>query len=216
MKSYPVYFVNGYKFHTEEYGSNKTTMNSGVCISSAYGDYYGKLVEVLELEYPALPLKQTVLFKCDWYDPTPNLGIKVHEHYKLVDINQRRRYKKFEPFVLAMQATQVCFIPYPSRRKNMSDWLAVCKAKPRGWRKTLSKDDAFQLEEGEDVDIDVTSDIGENRLSDDSNVLEGSLAEEEEEIEEDDDDEEVEDDEPEFEYDLSTEDDEEDYKDDSD
>ncbi|KAL4564122.1 hypothetical protein LXL04_028174 [Taraxacum kok-saghyz] len=34
VKSYNVYFVNGYKFHNESYGENKVTKNSGVCISS--------------------------------------------------------------------------------------------------------------------------------------------------------------------------------------
>jgi len=84
-------------------------MNSGVCIkgsnySDVSNDFYGKLVEVLELEYPGLPLKCTILFKFEWFDPTPNVGMKVHPKYNLVDINQRRRYTKYEPFVLAMQA----------------------------------------------------------------------------------------------------------------
>ena len=29
------YFVNGFKFHTLEYGINKQTMNSGICIKKA-------------------------------------------------------------------------------------------------------------------------------------------------------------------------------------
>ena len=61
--------MNGYKFHTLGHGSIKSTMNSGVCIkgsnfSATELDFYGQLVEVLQLEYPALPLKRVILFNC--------------------------------------------------------------------------------------------------------------------------------------------------------
>ncbi|XP_023742686.2 uncharacterized protein LOC111890839 [Lactuca sativa] len=154
VKLYNVYYVNGYKFHTESHGANKSTMNSGVCISSDSCDYYGRLLEILEVEYPGLPIKSTILFNCEWYDPTPDVGVKVHNQYKLVDINKRRKFKKFEPFVLAMQATQVCYIPYPSMKQNMADWLAVFKVKPRGWIDVKNVDnktnnDAFQEDDVE-------------------------------------------------------------------
>jgi hypothetical protein len=159
VKSYPIYFVNGYRFHIESHGMNRSTMNFGVCITSTYGDYYGKLLEILEVEYPALPIKRTVLFKCEWYDPTPNVGVKVDRQYNLVEINQRRRFNKFEPFILAMQATQVCYVPYPSLKRDKTDWLAVCKVKPRGWMDSPKKeigqtnDIAFQENEGETIEI---------------------------------------------------------------
>lgn len=71
------------------------------------------------------------MFKCEWYDPTQD-GMKVHRQYKLVDINRTKRFNKYEPFILAKQAAQVCYVPYPSlnRRRN-SEWLAVCKVKAR-------------------------------------------------------------------------------------
>ncbi|CAH9124267.1 unnamed protein product, partial [Cuscuta epithymum] len=175
VKSYPVYFINGYKFHTESYGLNKSTMNYGVCITGAYGDYYGKLQEILEVEYPALPLKRTVLFKCEWYDPTPNIGVKVHKQYNLVELNQRRRFNKFEPFILAMQATQVSFVSYPCTKRVNSDWLAVCKIRPRGWMDASvkeigqSKDDAFQEDVFESIEIMETTDEAIPTLCD-SNV----------------------------------------------
>ncbi|KAL4584418.1 hypothetical protein LXL04_009019 [Taraxacum kok-saghyz] len=49
VKSYKVYFVNGYKFHTDAH----------------------------KVEYPGFPRKSTFVFKCDWYDPTDNVGVKV-------------------------------------------------------------------------------------------------------------------------------------------
>ncbi|PIM99180.1 hypothetical protein CDL12_28329 [Handroanthus impetiginosus] len=48
--------VNGYRFHTRDYGQHKATMNSGVCCrGSLYGDkemeYYWVIEEILELAY---------------------------------------------------------------------------------------------------------------------------------------------------------------------
>ncbi|XP_057999181.1 uncharacterized protein LOC131178003 [Hevea brasiliensis] len=133
---YNSYVVNGYKFHTKGYGSHRATMNSGVCIkgtnySTNESDYYGQLIEVLRLEYPGLPIKRTVLFKCDWFDPTPNVGTKIHPKYKLVDINHKRSFNRYEPFVLAIQAAQVNYSIYPSLKRDKDDWWAVFKIKAR-------------------------------------------------------------------------------------
>ena len=42
------------------------------------------------------------------------------------------RYNKFEPFILASQADQVSFLPYPRMRESGINWLAVIKVTPRG------------------------------------------------------------------------------------
>nr|GMC79747.1 uncharacterized protein LOC110608905 [Ipomoea batatas] len=117
------------------YGGAKETMNSGVCIkginySVDESDYYGRLVEVVQVEYPGLPIKRTILFKCEWFDPT-SVGMKVHPKYKLVEVNHKRRFNLYEPFVLAMQAAQVYYCTYPSLRRDKFDWWAVCKIKAR-------------------------------------------------------------------------------------
>lgn len=85
--SYPSYYVNGYKFHTTQHGSMKATMNGRVRIKCSNlsvdeSDYYGQFVEIVEVEYPALPIKRTVLFKCNWFDPTPNMETRIHNEYK--------------------------------------------------------------------------------------------------------------------------------------
>ncbi|XP_039118907.1 uncharacterized protein LOC120255075 [Dioscorea cayenensis subsp. rotundata] len=135
-KSYSGCIVNGFKFHTKNYSSDRATMNSGVCIKGTNyttdeNDFCGQLVEVLCLEYLGLPIKRTILFRCDWFDPTPNLGTKCHQEYKLVDVNQNRFFNKYEPFVLAIQATQVNYTTYPSLKRDKVDWLAVFKVKAR-------------------------------------------------------------------------------------
>ena len=111
-------------------------MNSGVCIRGSNlsvdeSDYYGQLEEIMELEYPALLIKRTVLFKCDWFNPAPNLGTKVHKEYKLVQVNRKWRFRRYEPFVLAMQADQVYFCKYLNLRCEKSDWWSIFKIKSR-------------------------------------------------------------------------------------
>ena len=136
VTTYPRYFINGYKFHTIGHGSSKETMNSGVCIkgsnySADESDYYGQLSEVVELEYPGLENNRIVLFKCEWFDPTRNVGTKIHSDYKLVDVNHKRRFNRYEPFIMAVQATQVYYCTYPSLSRDKSDWWAICKIKAR-------------------------------------------------------------------------------------
>ncbi|XP_057990748.1 uncharacterized protein LOC110633890 [Hevea brasiliensis] len=126
VKSYPIYFINSYRFHTSSHGANRSTMNSGVCIrGSTYGDnsnnYYGILKEVVQIEYSALPIKRTILFKCEWFDLTLDVGIKVHKQYNIMDINLQKRLNKYELFILASQAEQVVYFPYPSLRRDKAD-----------------------------------------------------------------------------------------------
>ena len=67
-------------------------MNSGVCIKGSNysdhyeNDYYGQLQEVVELEYPSWPVKRTLLFKCEWFDLTLNIGTRVHRQGFILNI----------------------------------------------------------------------------------------------------------------------------------
>lgn len=129
------YYVNGYKFHTVEYGSQKSTSNSGVCVNGSSDgidsrDYYGQLVEVVVIPYPRLHDKKVILFKCEWFDPSP-LGTSVHPHFPLVSNNHTRRYNKYEPFIQATQASQVFYCPYPSKKTNRKCWWEATKIKAR-------------------------------------------------------------------------------------
>jgi hypothetical protein len=86
-KSWPIYFVNGFKFHTTSWGEGKTTYNSGVCVSGighdgTPNDYYGVVREILEFEWPCQETRKLVLFYCDWFDPS-NRGMRIHNQYKI-------------------------------------------------------------------------------------------------------------------------------------
>jgi len=135
----PIYFVNGYKFHTHDWSVGKKTTNSGVCVTgTGEGDfeneYYGILKEVIEIEYPGEPLKRCVLFNCEWFDTTMNYGMRVHPRYGIVEIRHDKRYKKYDPFILVDVATQVYYMPYPQKtRNNHLGWL-LSKLNPGlGW-----------------------------------------------------------------------------------
>ena len=138
VKCYNGYFVNGYVFHTEEYGYGRKTYNNGICIKGSTSsefevDYYEKLKEVVELQYHS-EQNRVFLFKCYWYDTTDR-GIRVDPHYGLVEINSKARLCNVNNvFVFAKQCQQVYYIYTPSFRKDWSrvDWLSVLKTKHRG------------------------------------------------------------------------------------
>ena len=115
--------MNGFRFHTLQRGTSRFSNNSGVCVKGTNytideTDYYGQLQEVVELEYTGWPIKRIVLFKCEWFDITPNVGTRIHKQYKLVDVNHTRRYAQDEQFVLAMQAQQVYYCTYLSLKRD--------------------------------------------------------------------------------------------------
>ncbi|PKU63950.1 hypothetical protein MA16_Dca021579 [Dendrobium catenatum] len=94
-------------------------------------EYYGVLQEILEVEYPGQ--RNTVyLFNCEWFDPVPNRGMKVHLIYGITEVKRARRYEKFDPFIIASPATQVYYANYPSGIRGKQDWLGVMKTKPSG------------------------------------------------------------------------------------
>ncbi|XP_051130138.1 uncharacterized protein LOC127250747 isoform X4 [Andrographis paniculata] len=131
--TYPIFFINGYRFHTETHGSSRSTYNCGVCVDAGGLEYFGNIQEIMEVEFHALPIKRCIFFRCDWFDPTSGVGTKKHENYNLVEVNKRKTLCTYEPFILGLQAMQVSYISFPNLRKDKDDWLAVCRVKPRGW-----------------------------------------------------------------------------------
>ncbi|KAK1413407.1 hypothetical protein QVD17_35180 [Tagetes erecta] len=136
VQSHKGYLVNGYKFHTQTAYHGRVTENSGVCVKGASydeheSDYYGLLDEILELEYhSSLGACIVVLFKCTWFHPVD--GVRVDSKTNMVDVNTKVIGCTKDPFVLASQAQQVYYTPYPSKDKGLKDWWAVIKTSPRG------------------------------------------------------------------------------------
>lgn len=154
-----MYFTRGYTFHTYEYGSRRATMNYGVCVKGET-DFYGILKEIIEVEFPGVVKLKCVLFKCDWFDPTVNRGVR-YSKFGVVDINASRRYNKFEPYILASQADQVCFVPYPKIRQSGISWLAAIKVTPRG---RVVNDDPPPLQEDAVNEVEVPEQVEDDIL----------------------------------------------------
>ena len=95
--SWPVFFVNGFKFHTSEHSRGKTTNNSGVSVRGDAGGgentWYGVLSHVYELKYVGDQdsiQRHIVLFECEWYDPTHPTGTRKHDDYNIFEVNRTR------------------------------------------------------------------------------------------------------------------------------
>lgn len=151
----PMYFTRGYTFHTYKHGSRRSTANYGIHVPGE-NDYYGVLQEIIEVTYPGIIGLKCILFKCDWYDPTVGRGVRTN-NIGAIDVNANRRFSKFEPFILALQAEQVCFIPYPRIKQRRETWLSVIKVNPRGRIIGLGIEDALQNERVGEVSIAVES-----------------------------------------------------------
>ncbi|OMO54341.1 hypothetical protein COLO4_36518 [Corchorus olitorius] len=181
-------------------------MNSGVCVPSSNGDFYGLHEEIIQLEYSNIIPISVVLFKCQWFDPRK--GVRVHHKYGLVEINRKQMYRKYDPFILAHQAMQVYYTGYPSLKRDRVDWMVMCKIKPRRtiearWQ---AKDDtAYQMDEVEAIPVVTTFDVlpplhdpNTDELDVMLATMEGDeISSDEDEFEEEDDEDDVNDDEDE-------------------
>ncbi|XP_019197078.1 PREDICTED: uncharacterized protein LOC109190933 [Ipomoea nil] len=137
VSTYTGYVVNGFKFQTEEHCRRKSTSNYGVSIKGAglaqsESNFFGTLQEVVEVEYPQCSIKKVVLFKCEWFDPTPNIGSIFNSEYGIAEVHCNKRYRKYDPFIIAQSACQVCYIPYPRGIREKMNWWVVLNVRPRG------------------------------------------------------------------------------------
>nr|GLL45004.1 uncharacterized protein LOC109190339 [Ipomoea trifida] len=137
VNTYTGYVVNGFKFQTEEYCRRKSTSNYGVSIKGTglahfESNFFGTLQEVVEVEYPNVPIKKVVLFNCEWFDPTPNIGSIFNSEYGIAEVHCNKRYRKYDPFTIAQSACQVCYIPYPQGIQEKMNWWVVLNVRPRG------------------------------------------------------------------------------------
>ncbi|GJX80928.1 Myb domain protein 62 [Tanacetum coccineum] len=114
VNQYTGCMVNGYMFHTQSREYNRKTQSSGVVVYSDHAtnliDYYGKLQEVLEVEYLG-ENKRVLVFKCDWFKVDDGKGIQVDKESGVTSVNVSRKWYKDQPYILASQAKQVFYVP---------------------------------------------------------------------------------------------------------
>jgi hypothetical protein len=169
VKMYEKYDVNGYRFHTEFHQNsrpNAKTINTGVFTGGADNiEYYGRLQSVYELSFnkgaQRLPL---VVFKCHWFDPDG--GLRTTPSIGLVEVRPSSTYRGADVFVVANQAKQVYYLPYPCQKEELKGWEVVFKVSPRGKLPMPNEDDYnkinpityegdFYQEQEDDRDFDI-------------------------------------------------------------
>ncbi|KAL1189319.1 hypothetical protein V5N11_014322 [Cardamine amara subsp. amara] len=72
-----------------------------------------------------------IVFKCNWYDPVFGRGVMVNK-FGVTSVNTSRRLQYYDPFILASQAEQVCYIRYPRVTRRSDPWVTVTAITPRG------------------------------------------------------------------------------------
>jgi len=108
-----MYFINGYVFHIEDYGQNRKICNIEICVNESTSnefkvDYYGKLEEVIELQYHSKH-NRVFLFTWYWYDTTDK-KVRLDLYYDLVKINTKTKLRNIDNvFVLMKQCQQVYY-----------------------------------------------------------------------------------------------------------
>ncbi|KAL1215209.1 hypothetical protein V5N11_016976 [Cardamine amara subsp. amara] len=141
--SAPMYCTRGYVFCRKARTRIRKTVNYGVVVKTPGLDYYGEITDILEVEYPGLVNLKCTILKCDWYDPTYGQGIKV-TRFGVTIINSSRRLDKYDPFIIASQADQVCYLPFP-RTSNVNDpWISVTQTNPRSRVEGTSYEEPLQ------------------------------------------------------------------------
>jgi hypothetical protein len=110
---YSKYVVNGKLFRMLAFDVGKSTQNSEMCVPTVDGNmYFGKLIEVIEVEY--FDRTKCVLFKCKWADSTRDKGYK-EEKYGLIFVNFKNldhmgEMTTDEPYVLTSEVDQVFYV----------------------------------------------------------------------------------------------------------
>ena len=75
-------------------------------------EYYGRLQDVYEVTFDKGVHHLTlVLFRCHWFDP--DNGLRTNPSIGLVEVMLSTTYRGSDVFVVANQATQVYYLPYP-------------------------------------------------------------------------------------------------------
>ena len=142
---YEKYDVNGFRFHTETHQNgraNAKTINTGVFTKGANTfDYYGRLESVYELTFNQTNIQlNLVVFKCHWFDPKG--GQRIDKTIGLVEVRPSTTYSGADVFIVAHQAKQVYYLPYPCKTKaNLRGWEVVFQISPHGNLATPTEDD---------------------------------------------------------------------------
>ena len=131
VRHFKGYYVNDYRFRVRAVDIDRVTAHSGLWVKgSVYEgekmDYYGTLVDIVELHYG---LNSVVLFRADWYDNCNS--VRVVLPHGLIEVCHTSGLHSPDVYVLAQQAHQVYNMSYPSPLPDREDWMVACKVRVR-------------------------------------------------------------------------------------
>ena len=134
VKSFTVYDVNGYRFHTRSHElsrPNRKTTNTGVRTPGTDDrDYYDIVKEIYELNFELRGGHKPVVFKCHWFDP--NVTRRAPEIGQ-VEIRQDSLYQGDDVYIVAQQATQVYYLPWACQKDpTLEGWYLAQLVSPHG------------------------------------------------------------------------------------
>jgi len=125
-KSVKSFIVNGYKFQIVHHERYRKTQNSRVMVEADGQAYYGRLMDIYELDYNGA--YKVVVFCCDWVDI--NSGLKTfrngHACVTFSKLIHTGRYLHDDPFVFSSQAKQVSTL----KMRNKKDGCMLLKPSP--------------------------------------------------------------------------------------
>ncbi|KAL0734708.1 hypothetical protein Bca4012_010918 [Brassica carinata] len=101
-----------------------------------------------------------VVFYCDWCDTTPYRGVKT-DAFGVTSIHSRRKLHYYDPFILASQADQVCYISYPRITYRDDPRVTVTQINPRGRVDGTSDNEPLQPDSTSNVSaVEYLADFG--------------------------------------------------------
>jgi S-adenosylmethionine:tRNA-ribosyltransferase-isomerase (queuine synthetase) len=129
-------------------------------------------------------------------------GVIHDERHGIVDVIAGKYIRRYEPFILASQAHQVCYVPHVTSKRKNDEYYMVLKIKARSYVEETKEsneelNELYQVENEQppsvivDEDLDDVSTIPlpsyiENEEDDDEDELEDDVEDVEEEDEEED------------------------------
>lgn len=120
--------LSGYNFHTVQHGN----IDLRLITSSVFAEVWEakKLTmvnqQIVQISYHGVVgLKVTVL-RSNWFDTTSATGTRMCK-LGVVEVFVKMIYDQYDPFILTMQADQICFFRYPRVNVEEDEWLVVVK-----------------------------------------------------------------------------------------
>ena len=154
------FIINGYRFHTQMRDKSKKTQNFGVMVEVEGKAYYGKINDIIELDY--FSENKVVLFRCDWVNVNSKGLKKDKRGFILVNFAHRIHEGSFlrdDPFILSSQAQQVFYV----EDEKDKGWEHIIRVKPR---------DSYNLGSVNDVEeFFPLNDLTEDELSNPTNCV---------------------------------------------